>query len=182
LVFAPAKIICGRDAFYRIPFIRYVAISNDRQIVPFGRSYVFQTPQIDEPRLGLRCAQRSLRVSVGLPGQGCKAYEVALEDIRAIEPFGHVPNPIVCAALQKPRCLACQSHGVGHVQGIIMAVAEEIVIASAEQLGVFAHEPAKAGMIGSCAILVEIKAGIGGTVCGSVLSSRKKETVVVASG
>jgi hypothetical protein len=56
-----------------------------------------------------------------------------------------------------------------------MTVAEQIVIAGVEQLRIFAHEPAQAGMIGPCPILVESEIG-------RPLASGEQEAIAILRG
>src|SRR5262249_38779882 len=70
--------------------------------------------------------------------------------------------------------LPLQPRWIYVIDGIIVTVAEEIVIAGVEQLWIFAHEPAKAGVIGARAIFVEAERPI--------LASGEQETIVVRGG
>src|SRR5438552_5557323 len=73
-----------------------------------------------------------------------------------------------------------QAHWISKINGIIVAVAEEIVIAGVEQLPVFAHEPSQLRVIRSRSVFVEIKGCVGGrSIRGRVLSSSEQEPVVV---
>ena len=64
-------------------------------------------------------------------------------------------------------------HRVGEINWIIVAVAEEIVIAGVEELWVLAHEPAQFRVIRASSVLVEGegRGGVGGTICRRVLPS-----------
>ena len=60
-----------------------------------------------------------------------------------------------------------------------MTVAEEIGIAGVEQLRIFAHEPAQAGMISSSTVFVELETSIVPCCSGCrVLSAGKQEAIV----
>src|SRR5579885_2466287 len=64
------------------------------------------------------------------------------------------------------------AHGICEVNGIIVAIAEQIVIASVEQFWIFAHETPQAGMIGSRTIFVKPKVSV-------VFASREQGPVAV---
>src|SRR6266576_2160783 len=71
-------------------------------------------------------------------------------------------------------------HRVGEIDWIVVAVAEEIVIAGIEQLRVFAHEPAKGRIVCAGAIFVEREGlHVVSTVGSGVFASGEQETIVV---
>src|SRR5579885_3340236 len=63
----------------------------------------------------------------------------------------------MCTARQVASLFAGQSHRIDVIHWIIVAIAEEIVIARVEQFWIFAHEPAQLRVIRPRAILVEVK-------------------------
>ena len=63
---------------------------------------------------------------------------------------------------------------ISQIDRIIVAVAEEVVIASVEELRVFAHEPAQAGVINSRSILVN--------PCSVVFPAGEQKPVAVGAG
>src|SRR5438477_3333538 len=65
------------------------------------------------------------------------------------------------------------SHGIDVVDWIVVAVAEEIVIAGVEKLRVFAHEPPKTGVVKTRSVIVDPSS--------QVFSAGKKETVAVGT-
>src|SRR2546423_6139033 len=82
------------------------------------------------------------------------------------------------------KLLVCQAHRISRIDGIVVAVAEEVVIASIEHLRVFAHKPAQLRVVRAGAVLVEIKRWAGavvGPVGGRILAPGEQETVIVNS-
>ena len=65
-----------------------------------------------------------------------------------------------------------QPQRIRAINGIIITIAEEIVIAGVEELRVFAHETANGRVVGSSAVLIE-------TVGPAVLPAGEQETIVV---